>query len=71
MFKFALYYTIVKENMSPLFNKKLSMPYIAGVALFSAVITFTITSFISNKKEENILKEKAEANSACSFQLKD
>ena len=43
--------------MPQLHNKKLSIPYIIGIALFTGAITFVLTSYI-NKKKQTILENK-------------
>ena len=55
--------------MGPVFNKKLSFSYIVIIATLTAIFTFSITTFISSKKESDLL-EKASVNNACSYSIK-
>ena len=54
--------------MSPLLNKKISIPYIVLIVVLSAGITFGITSFISNKKQSE-LENKLNANNGCDYSV--
>jgi beta-lactamase class A len=54
--------------MPKLLNKQLSLPYIIGITLFTAVITFVVTSYIDDKKQ-NILEGKLEANNSCNYSI--
>ncbi|MEI7509981.1 MAG: serine hydrolase [Flavobacterium sp.] len=54
--------------MSSLLNKKISTPYIILITVLSVGITFSITSFISNKKQSE-LESKLQANNSCNYSV--
>lgn len=54
--------------MNSVFSKKLPIPYALGFILFTAILTYAVTSFV-NKKEENKILELSETNNSCSYKV--
>jgi beta-lactamase class A len=54
--------------MNSIFSKKLSIPYILGFVVFTAIVTYSITSY-ENNKEENKILELSETKNACTYNI--
>ena len=54
--------------MNSLFSKKISIPYIIGFVLVTALVTFFITNYIEKKEQEKII-ELSQANSSCAYKV--
>lgn len=55
--------------MSPILKKKIAFPYIIGSTLLAVLITFSVMSFVNNKKEAHYLSE-IESSNSCNFSIK-